>query len=116
MNFKTGEKILKSSMQFPSSSPDRAREGSDLGRFGLGMKTASFSQTRRFTVLSRLGGEDTYIARTWDVDLLKNRTWRLLVNEKDEIDEIVSSYQKLSNECINGFDEFLPNTIVPFPI
>ena len=45
--------LLKQSMQFPSESPENNRNHADLGRFGLGMKTASFSQTRRFTVISR---------------------------------------------------------------
>jgi hypothetical protein len=47
------EETLKASMQFPSNSPEKERNVSDLGRFGLGMKTASFSQTRCFTVLSK---------------------------------------------------------------
>jgi hypothetical protein len=106
------EKTLRASMQFPSSSPEASRDGSDLGRFGLGMKTASFSQTRRFTVLSRLKGEDKYKGRTWDVHLLKNQSWKLLINQDEQIDEIIASYQKLSSECINAFEGFLPNTIV----
>lgn len=48
---------LRAAMQFPSSSPEQARKNDDLGRFGLGMKAATFSQTRRFTVLSRKKGE-----------------------------------------------------------
>ena len=44
---------LSNNMQFPSNSPEDSRLNSDLGRFGLGMKTASFSQTRKFTVLDR---------------------------------------------------------------
>jgi len=47
------EETLRTSMQFPSNSPEKERNVADLGRFGLGMKTASFSQTRCFTVLSR---------------------------------------------------------------
>ena len=38
------EAELKNCMRFPSQSPDDVRVNSDLGRFGLGMKTASFSQ------------------------------------------------------------------------
>jgi DNA topoisomerase VI subunit B len=45
---------LEKSMMFPSSNMDTNRERKDLGRFGLGLKTASFSQTRRFTVMSKL--------------------------------------------------------------
>ena len=51
------EDELSANMQFPSNSPDDKRLKSDLGRFGLGMKTASFSQTRKFTVLSKKNGE-----------------------------------------------------------
>lgn len=51
------EDELRVAIQFPSSSPEQARKNDDLGRFGLGMKTATFSQTRRFTVLSRKKGE-----------------------------------------------------------
>lgn len=47
-----------------SRSADRAEY--DLGRFGLGLKTASFSQCRRVTVLSRRDGK-TCVAR-WDLD------------------------------------------------
>jgi HSP90 family molecular chaperone len=65
----TAEELAKS-MKFPSSSVERKRDKSDLGRFGLGLKTASFSQTRRFTVLSRKEGGN-YSGRTWDVDYLK---------------------------------------------
>ncbi|MEI8646623.1 ATP-binding protein [Pseudoalteromonas sp. Hal056] len=44
---------LVNNMQFPSSNPEGVRSLEDLGRFGLGMKAASFSQTRKFTVISR---------------------------------------------------------------
>ncbi|MEP7127785.1 MAG: ATP-binding protein, partial [Chitinophagales bacterium] len=71
------EEVLKASMQFPSNSPEVPRNISDLGRFGLGMKTASFSQTRCFTVLSRKKGTKTYKGRTWDVNYLKHvGKWR----------------------------------------
>ena len=42
----TPEELLLN-CQFPSNSPDNERQELDLGRFGLGMKTASFSQTRK---------------------------------------------------------------------
>src|SRR5436190_1258916 len=56
---------LRQNMQFPSSSPEGYRQQMDLGRFGLGMKTASFSQTRKFTVISRKKGTTDYPGRTW---------------------------------------------------
>jgi hypothetical protein len=104
---------LKESMQFPSASPDAIRRSSDLGRFGLGMKTASFSQTRRFTVISRKKGEDKYDARTWDVEVLKKtEKWNLIINTKEEVNQLVSEYIKLSTQKLGEFDEYKPNTIV----
>ena len=106
------ENTLKRSMQFPSSSPEAKRSDSDLGRFGLGLKTASFSQTRRFTVLSRNKGEDKYHARTWDVELLKKSGWKIQVNSELQIQELISTYQLLSDEFLNAHDDFMPNTII----
>lgn len=107
------EERLKSSMFFPSNSPESAREVLDLGRFGLGMKTASFAQTRRFTVLSRLKGQSTYTGRTWDVDYLKKKQkWHLIVNSSAEIDTLVQEYIRLSEGHLNRFENFEANTIV----
>lgn len=106
------EEELKAAMQFPSSSPDQSRLKDDLGRFGLGMKTASFSQTRRFTVISKKSGETKYSARTWDVEILKSNEWKLLVNSEIEIEEIVSKYKKLSDTYLHAFENFEPNTII----
>ena len=39
-----------------SHSPLEERSKTDLGRFGLGLKTASFSQCRKLTVLSKKSG------------------------------------------------------------
>lgn len=47
------EDELLQAMKIGSTSPLAARDKSDLGRFGLGLKTASFSQCRRLTVLSK---------------------------------------------------------------
>lgn len=45
------EKLIEA-MRFGSRSPAEERDSKDLGRFGLGMKTASISQCRRLTVVS----------------------------------------------------------------
>jgi hypothetical protein len=107
------EETLKASMQFPSKSPEEKRDTYDLGRFGLGMKTASFSQTRCFTVLSKKKGVEKYCGRTWDVNYLeKIGKWRLLVNTQEEIAEIIQKYRSLSEGHLNRFDNFDANTIV----
>jgi hypothetical protein len=54
------------------------RSAEDLGRFGLGLKTASFSQARQLTVSSRPQGEGWH-TRTWDLDMVEaTRQWRLM--------------------------------------
>jgi len=52
---------------------------SDLGRFGLGLKTASFAQSRCLTVATRQGGK-TFVRR-WYLDYIARpevKDWRLL--------------------------------------
>ncbi len=49
-----------------SMNPNEERRPSDLGRFGLGLKSASISQCRRLTVLSRRGGVTS--GARWDLD------------------------------------------------
>jgi light-regulated signal transduction histidine kinase (bacteriophytochrome) len=92
------EETLKASMQFPSNSPEKERNFSDLGRFGLGMKIASFSQTRCFTVLSRKKGSKTFSGRTWDVNHLKQvGKWQLIVNTQEEITKLFNQYLSLNS-------------------
>lgn len=70
---------LERAMRLGERSPLNVRTAHDLGRFGLGLKTASFSQCRRLTVATRKDGE-THCLR-WDLDLLaasKDGGWHLL--------------------------------------
>ena len=69
---------LTDAMRAGSQSPLEVRTPADLGRFGLGLKTASFSQCRRMTVRSKTAsGSDT--VRAWDLDYVNaTREWRLL--------------------------------------
>jgi hypothetical protein len=62
---------LIAAMRPGSRNPLERRSKADLGRFGLGLKTASFSQCRRVTVVSRINGETT--AACWDLDLVQAR-------------------------------------------
>lgn len=103
---------LASNMKFPSSSVLRKRDKSDLGRFGLGLKTASFSQTRKFTVLSRkMNGK--YSARTWDVDYLRDcGEWRIIVNNDEEIEVILNNYRACTNNFNNLFADYNPKTLI----
>ena len=74
------EAELVDAMRPGSFSPLEARAPEDLGRFGLGLKTASFSQCRLLTVCSRRAGEASAL-RCWDLDyVVESDAWRLLRN------------------------------------
>lgn len=61
----TADELLDA-MRAGSRSPLAERSGPDLGRFGLGLKTASFSQCRKLTVVTRKAGATS--AAIWDLD------------------------------------------------
>lgn len=71
---------LEAAMRLGDKSPLDRRTSEDLGRFGIGLKTASFSQCRSLTVASRKNGKDTACLR-WDLDEIAARAdgaWALL--------------------------------------
>lgn len=71
---------LLEAMRLGSSNPRARRPKTDLGRFGLGMKTASFSQCRRMTVVTRRGPNVS--VATWDLDHVEREDrWELLTPE-----------------------------------
>lgn len=60
-----------------SKDPKDERSANDLGRFGMGLKTASFSQCKSLTVVSKKENHFNY--RTWDIDHInKCKKWQLL--------------------------------------
>lgn len=79
------EAELMAAMRPGSQNPREDRDSADLGRFGLGLKTASFSQCRRLTVVTRRNGLDS-VAR-WDLDYV-TETDEWLVQIPDEISSI----------------------------
>lgn len=77
---------LVDAMRYGSRDPRQPRTGADLGRFGLGLKTASLSQCRRLTVASLKDGK-LHIAR-WDLDTCDEReSWWLMFPPPDELPE-----------------------------
>jgi hypothetical protein len=70
------EAALVAAMRFGSRDPRDARVGTDLGRFGLGLKTASLSQCSRLVVASMAGGQLSLAS--WDIDECDRRgSWWL---------------------------------------
>src|ERR1022692_2322286 len=70
------ESELHEAMRTGSRSPLEERTPEDLGRFGLGLKTASFSQCRSLTVISKVQG-GAPCSRCWDLEYVADHDeWR----------------------------------------
>lgn len=68
---------LVTAMTVAARGPATQRSATDLGRFGVGLKSASFSQARQLTVSTATSG--AWHTRTWDLDVVeKFGQWRLL--------------------------------------
>ena len=88
------EEELIDAMRIGSRSPDEARDPSDLGRYGLGLKTASISQARSLTVATQFGERNAIAARRWDLDHLQlTGDWQLL---KVSLEEVGIGIEQLS--------------------
>ncbi len=75
---------LKQAMKYGSGNPLQNRATNDLGRFGLGLKTASLSQCRKLTVISKKDG--ALCAYCWDLDyVFKVEKWELLELDAEDI-------------------------------
>lgn len=72
------EDELRAAMRPGSRNPLEERDAKDLGRFGLGLKTASLSQCRKLCVASK-PAKGPLSTRTWDLNALADSPeWRLL--------------------------------------
>ena len=85
---------LSEAMRPGSMSPLESRPADDLGRFGLGLKTASFSQCRQLTVASLRNGQLS--TRRWDLDhVARVEEWQLLKNPVAGSEEMLKPLLKL---------------------
>ncbi|WP_245961317.1 ATP-binding protein [Neopusillimonas maritima] len=75
---------LLAAMRHGTGNPRQQRSPQDLGRFGLGLKTASFSQCRSLTVVSKRG--DKVCGAEWDLDRIDvTDDWVLSVLDEADI-------------------------------
>lgn len=100
------EAMLKDAMQLGSVKEERS--DNDLGRFGLGLKTASFSQCKKLTVLSKKSGIISGFC--WDLDLIAERNdWVL---KYVDIDECRETLDILNTSIWNAFTSSSSGSIV----
>lgn len=94
----TQEELI-AAMQYGSRNPLEERDADDLGRYGLGMKTASLSQCRILTVLTKKDG--VYSGAQWNLNhIQKTESWSLLLVQIEEAKDY-PSFNKL-NSYDNG--------------
>ncbi|MFD2035175.1 ATP-binding protein [Belliella marina] len=94
------EEQLVRAMRPGSQSPASERKNNDLGRFGLGLKTASLSQCRMLTVLSRKKTQKlSYWC--WDLDYITapdTEGWTIL--QKAEKDDLLKAGKMISGTVV----------------
>lgn len=81
-------KDLIENMRIGSSDPQKIRTEDDLGRFGMGMKTAAFSLGKKLTVVTK--ANSVVSNASWDLDLIPKIGWNLIVRDESEIFEFAS--------------------------
>lgn len=111
-----------------SKDPEDERNEKDLGRFGMGLKTASFSQCKRLTCVSKRVNFST-IKRCWDIDFInEEKEWQLLdyisdsnilreINEQksgtlvlwEKLDRIVGKAESNNESVKNAFYQEMEN-------
>lgn len=108
---------LDLAMRLGEKNPLDERAAHDLGRFGLGLKTASFSQCRMLTVASSKGGKTNCLR--WDLDVLaasEDDGWHLLEGAAEGSDGLLAPllsqgtgtlvlWEKLDRVVTSGFRE-----------
>lgn len=107
----SNEELIEA-MKLGCKNPHSYRQGNDLGRYGLGLKSSSFSQCRNLTVISKKDSGISYW--TWDLDYIINENrWEIIKTEPDSyfLDEINNLYSgtiviwKKSDRIVKGFSE-----------
>lgn len=95
-------------MRYGSKNVNDQRAKSDLGRFGLGLKTASLSQCRKLTVISKKN--NVISAASWDLDfIIEQQGWSLKVYDYDEM---VNQYNKAIPRILDQLNAYETGTIV----
>lgn len=88
---------LRDAMRLGSRNPREERAPEDLGRFGLGLKTAAFSQATSLTVASKIAGADSHVRR-WDLaHVTETGSWSLLTSAPPSVEHLLEPLAQLQS-------------------
>ncbi|MBE5960922.1 MAG: ATP-binding protein [Lachnospiraceae bacterium] len=91
----SGETLLES-MQIGSADPGEFRNEDDLGRFGMGMKTASFSIAKHLFVVTKQDGICSNAE--WNLDYIeKTDKWEVLIRSDSELQDFIQKNSEKLN-------------------
>ena len=82
--------MLEQAMRWGGDGPGKQRCPNDLGRFGLGLKTASISMGKKFTVASRREPGAPLSILRWDLDHVAEHGWRMQEGPDKEAESILA--------------------------
>lgn len=102
------EEMLQTAMNIGSKDPRAKRGANELGRFGMGLKTASFSLGKRLSVLTKFEG--VYHERCWDLDHVSEcNEWQLFTSIPEEVKQKMGTIEENSGTivCIDKLDRFM---------
>lgn len=100
---------LIQAMRPGSKNPNEERGTKDLGRFGLGLKTASFSQCRKLSVISKkLKTKPVYW--TWDLDFVNHTgKWDLIQYLPEGFENSLDKLKSGTNIIWSDIDRLVKN-------
>lgn len=100
---------LIQAMRPGSKNPNDERGSKDLGRFGLGLKTASFSQCRKLSVISKTQKTKS-VYWTWDLDFV-NQTgkWDLIQYLPNGFNTSIDKLKSGTNIIWSDIDRLVKN-------
>ena len=89
---------LINAMRHGGNGTQHSRAADDLGRYGLGLKTASLSQCRQLTVVTKTKKDDFSAAR-WDLDVVELRNeWILSLPSRTDLRQLGAVKELLRRE------------------
>jgi hypothetical protein len=90
--------LITNAMRHGNHKDKSKRDLEDLGRFGLGLKTASLSQCRKLTVISKKDGDINL--RCWDLDIVAEKSkWIITIPNIEDYERvlILDKFKKLKS-------------------